>query len=156
MKSLCPYCEKPENIKIVKTREDYEIKGVTVAVVSEKSVCLKCTRNFATDVQMERTLRAGYAAYRKKADIVTPEEIVRIREKYGASQKVMARILDLGELTINSYEQGALVSKSISNLIRLVENPVNFTLLFDRKRDELSRTQIRRIEGALERQKVTM
>ncbi|RPJ05791.1 MAG: hypothetical protein EHM28_11385 [Spirochaetaceae bacterium] len=156
MKAICPYCEKPANLKMVKSREEYEIKGMKVTVNVEKFVCMACKRDFATKEQMEKATIAGYAAYRKKVDIISPKEIIHIREKYGTSQKVMAKILDLGELTINSYEQGALVSKSISNLIRLMENPHNFIILFNKKRHELSHTQIRRIESALRDQKVTV
>jgi len=156
MNAMCPHCEKITDIDIFNAPEEYEIKGVKVTINAEHSLCHECGQEFATHEQMEKASRTGLDAYRKIADIITPAEILRIREKYGASQKVMAKILDLGELTINSYEQGALVSKSISNLIRLMDSPENFTDLFNKKRADLSRTQLRRIETALEHQRISL
>jgi putative zinc finger/helix-turn-helix YgiT family protein len=155
MNAVCPYCEKTTNIHIKSVREIYEIKGVKIPIKSKHSECGECGRDFATKEQMQEATLSGHAAYRRAADIVSPEEIIRMREKYGASQKAFAKILDLGELTVNSYEQGALVSKSISNLIRFMENTDNFMVLFNKKRPELSAMQIRRIDTALEHQKIS-
>ncbi len=156
MNAVCPYCEKSTEINPVTMKETHKIKGLSVTIPVEHSVCAECGRDFATKEQMERATKAGYDAYREAEGIVSPEEIIRIREKYSASQKVFAKILDLGDLTINSYEQGALVSKSISNLIRFMENPDNFTELLNKKRNEFSKTQIQRIEKALESREVSM
>ncbi|MBN1523596.1 MAG: DUF4065 domain-containing protein [Spirochaetales bacterium] len=149
MKAMCPYCEKTTEIKIKKAKEEYDVKGVKVPVNAEYSECTVCGNTFATAQQMDKSVQQGFDNYRNKEDIVSPAEIISIREKYNASQKVFAKILDLGELTINTYEQGALVSKSISNLIRLMDDPQNFRELFEKNIKQLSDNQINKIQTAL-------
>ncbi len=152
MKSVCPNCEKTTEIKIETKNEIFKIKGKDIPILSEFSVCNECHEEFATADQMEGTLNAGYNQYRKEENIITPQEIIDIRQKYGASQKAFAKILDLGELTINSFEQGSLPSKSVSNLIRLIHKPENFTELFDKNKNKLSSRQIKKIEYGLSEQ----
>jgi putative zinc finger/helix-turn-helix YgiT family protein len=123
---------------------------------AEYSVCTVCGKDFATMDQMDITLTNGYNLYRKLENIISPSEIIAIREKYDASQKAFAKILDLGELTINSYEQGSLPSKSVSNLILLMDKPENFTELFEKNKHKLSLFQIKKIENSLSEQSVPL
>lgn len=87
--------------------------------------------------------------YREKNDIITPEEIVALRKKYNISQKAFGRVLDIGDLTINSYEQGALPSGAHNSLLRLCEVEENFRLLFNRNKRKLSERQIRKVKEVL-------
>lgn len=129
--------------------EDFAIRGEKLTIEAERSVCTVCGSEFATAEQMQKALADGYARYRKANEIVAPEEIVRIRRKYGTSQKTFAKILDLGELTINAYEQGSLPTKANSNLIRLMDDPSIFLKLFRQNRKKLSPVQLRRIEATI-------
>lgn len=154
MQSVCPICEKLREINIVKKNETSTIRGQTVTAEAEYSICNSCGQEFATADQMERTLRNAYNEYRKIENILFPKEIIVIRKKYGASQKAFAKILDLGELTINSYEQGSLPVKSVSNLIKLMNHPENFGELYEKNKHKLSSHQRRKIESILSGQKV--
>jgi len=146
MKAVCPYCEKLTEVRVATAQDDYTIRGQKIAVAAERSICTTCGNEFATAEQMRKALLDGYAKYRTLNDIVAPGEIVRIRAKYGISQKTFAKILDLGELTINSYEQGSLPSKANSNLIRLMDDPINFLKMFRENRRKLSARQVCKIE----------
>ena len=70
----------------------------------------KITRNLAFDV------------YKKKHGLLTTQEIINIRKKRGWSQEKMAKFLDIGLKDIARYENGAVQTKAIDNMIRLVDN----------------------------------
>ncbi len=54
---------------------------------------------------------------------LAPEDIKRIRGKYGLSQQAFARLLGLGEASVVRYENGQKPSKANANLIRAAEDP---------------------------------
>ena len=85
MKSTCPYCEEFCEIEIVKKMEKNIIHGIEIESEAEFSLCTVCGKDFATMDQMGFTLTNGYNEYRKLENIIFPEEIISIREKYGAS-----------------------------------------------------------------------
>jgi putative zinc finger/helix-turn-helix YgiT family protein len=152
MKSTCPYCEEFRAIEIVKKMEKNIIHGIEIESEAEFSLCTVCGKDFATMDQMDFTLTNGYNEYRKLENIIFPEEIISIREKYGASQKTFAKILDLKELAFKCYEQGTLTSKAVNDLIRLMELPEKFTEMFEKNKYKLSSSQIKRIENTLTKQ----
>lgn len=149
MNTFCPNCEKETEVFLENRNEEYQIRGKPILVKSQFYRCSVCGEEFATSKQMDAAVREGYRKYRGQEGIIFPEEIIEIRKKYNISQKAFAKILDLGELTINSFEQGSLPSKSVSNLIKLMEKPVNFTELFEKNRDRLTALQVRKIESSL-------
>jgi putative zinc finger/helix-turn-helix YgiT family protein len=156
MQRICPICEDWHEIKIVKKSEKSNIRGRTIKADSVFSVCTHCGNEFLSPGQMDTTLTNAYNEYRKLENVIFPDEIVSIRKKYGASQKVFAKILDLGELAINSFEQSSLPSKSVSNLIKLMDKPANFSRLFHKNKNRLSPHQIRKIESCLVKQSVPL
>ncbi len=148
---FCPICEQDRAIRTVTRIEETVVKGIGVQAEAEFSMCSFCNEEFATADQMDRSLANAYSAYRKEVDLVSPEEIVGIRKKYNVSQKAFAKMLDLGDLTINGYEQGSLPSRSVSNLIRLAKDAKNFATLFEKNKHRLTPPQLRKIEGKLGR-----
>ena len=156
MLGLCPNCEKDCEITFHSHVEESTIRGEKIPVTVEYYTCNECGEEFTNPGQLDKSLEEGYNKYRKIADILFPSDIVAIRKKYGASQKVFAKILDLGELAINSLEQGSLPPKSLSNLIKLMDKPANFSRLFHKNKNRLSPHQIRRIESCLVKQSVPL
>ena len=124
MQTACPGCEAIRDVSVVRRDEEYSIKGEEVTVRAKFFRCETCGSEFATPEQLDQALGAAYRIYRESQGILSPEDIVRIRKKYSASQKAFARILGLGELSVNGFEQGALLSKSLSgrSTFGLLEN----------------------------------
>ena len=149
MKGICPICEDFRDIEVISKSEITKVKGIEVETFAHYSICTDCNNEFYTSEQMDETLTNAFNEYRKIENIIFPGDIINIREKYGVSQKAFAKILDLGELTINSFEQGSLPSKSISNLIKFMEKKDNFIDLFQRNRHKLTKLQITKIEYKL-------
>ena len=68
-----------------------------------------------------------YELYREKANIIKPQDIVDLREKYDISQRELTSILGFGKMTINRYERGGVPTKSQSDYIKLlIENDDKF------------------------------
>jgi putative zinc finger/helix-turn-helix YgiT family protein len=145
----CPHCEAMRDIRIVNERETMRIRGEDVEFDSVYSVCETCGKDFATGEQMDADLSAARAVYRARLGIIGPEEIVALRAKYDISQKAFAKILDIGDLTINSYEQGVLPSGAHNSLLRLAEEPANFRRLYESNKAKLSDRQRAKVERAL-------
>ena len=80
---------------------------------------------------------------------VSPEKIIAIRESYNASQKAFGLILGMGELTINSYEQGKSIPMSSNRLLlHLSENPLIFFEMYERNKNKIGAIQRERIESS--------
>ena len=77
---------------------------------------------------------------------LTPDDIKRIRGKYGLSQQGFARLLGLGEASIVRYENGQAPSKANANLIRAADNPAFMLDCLKRDGDLLSQEQRGRTE----------
>lgn len=147
----CPHCEAMRNVKIIREMETVKIRGEDVAYEAEYSLCETCGKDFATMPQMDYCLNASRAVYRERHGIIGPAEIVELRRRYDASQKAFAKILDIGDLTINSYEQGALPSGAHNSLLKLAAIPENFRRLFEANKAALSDRQRAKIGRTLER-----
>ena len=79
--------------------------------------CSNCHEIFDSAQMMDQNLLAAREAYELLESSVSPEKIILIRESYNASQKAFGLILGMGELTINSYEQGKSIPMSSNRLL---------------------------------------
>lgn len=77
---------------------------------------------------------------------LTPQDIKRIREKYGLTQQGFARLLGLGDASVVRYENGQTPSKANANLIRAAENPEFVADCLKRDGDLLSASQREKTE----------
>ncbi len=156
IEGVCPYCEAVRNIRIEHKKEFAKVRKEQVEIDSVFSVCSSCGKSFVTLPQMEENLKKARSAYRQIHEIISPEEIIAIRTKYNVSQKALAKILDIGELTINEYEQGILPSGAHNSLLQLVKKTENFISLFEKNKYRLSERQIKKVETALARLQTEM
>lgn len=148
-KAVCPVCEEMKLVEIGEKEETTTIKGQEITAYVENLKCTECGEEFVTSDQMERNTERFRRVYRRKKDIISPQKIRSLRKEYGVSQKTLARILDFGELTINSYEQGSIPSGAHNNLLKLIQDPENFKRLLEERRDRLSNTQLKKINAYL-------
>ncbi|MEI6386452.1 MAG: type II TA system antitoxin MqsA family protein, partial [Spirochaetota bacterium] len=145
----CPSCGQVTPVEPTSKTEEIVVRGDNIEVLVEGQRCTICGENFSDANEMDRTLTRAYEAYRKRHSLPAPSDIRELRERYGASQKAFGLILGFGELTINSYEQGALPADANVNLLRLVENPLDFKRLFAARKELIGPTQRKRIESAI-------
>ena len=127
MKVYCPYCKKEVEYKIEK-RELKEFRGIKINTYEEVAICKECNKDlYINEIENENNERI-YDIYRKKANIIKPQDIIKLREKYGISQRELTSILGFGKMTINRYERGGIPTKYQSDYIKLlIENEEEFT-----------------------------
>ena len=100
IKMECPLCDKvheiEERTRIVKTI----IKGEEVSYEETYYLCNNCDEDeneFVTGKMENDNLLNARNAYRKAHGLLTSDEIVAVREKYGLSQVDLAKLLGWGE-----------------------------------------------------------
>lgn len=119
MKHYCPYCNSEQEYYIEK-RIFEKYKGVEVNVEENVPICKKCKNELIINDIEDKNLKRIYNKYRKIKNIITPNEIKALRNKYDISQRELTAILDFGKMTINRYENGSLPSKSHSDYLKLI------------------------------------
>jgi putative zinc finger/helix-turn-helix YgiT family protein len=149
IRDACPHCDAMRDIEVVRERETMKIRGEDVEFESEFMVCKTCGKDYADGIQMDTDLETARSVYRERHGIIGPEELVALRKRYDVSQKSFAKILDIGDLTINSYEQGVLPSGAHNSLLKLASVPENFRRLYEANKGNLSDRQRAKIERAL-------
>jgi len=111
---------------LVKERRSMEFRKETFEIVFQYYKCEDSEEQFTTTLLDEVNLNQVYNQYRDKFNIPFPDEILRIREKYGVSASRMAAILGFGTNSYRQYESGEMPSISNAKLIQLADNPENF------------------------------
>ena len=126
MRVYCPYCKKEVEYKN-KKRDLKEFRGIEVNTFENVAICNECNQDlYVNEIEDENNERI-YQIYREKANIIKPEDIIKLREKYDISQRELTSILGFGKMTINRYERGGLPTKSQSDYIKLlIENDDKF------------------------------
>ena len=126
MRVYCPYCKKEVEYKIEK-KDLKEFRGIEVNTFENIAICNECNQDlYVNEIEDENNERI-YQIYREKANIIKPEDIIKLREKYDISQRELTAILGFGKMTINRYERGGLPTKSQSDYIKLlIENDDKF------------------------------
>ena len=126
MRVYCPYCKKEVEYKIEK-KDLKEFRGIEVNTFENIAICNECNQDlYVNEIEDENNERI-YQIYREKANIIKPEDIIKLREKYDISQRELTSILGFGKMTINRYERGGLPTKSQSDYNKLlIENDDKF------------------------------
>ena len=89
-------------------------------------VCEDTKEEFTTSELDEININQVYNQYRDKFGLPFPDQIKRIREKYGVSAIKMSEILGLGANSYRLYEQGEVPSVGNGRLILNAEEPEIF------------------------------
>lgn len=119
MKCYCPICQSEQEYYIVK-KIIKEFKGVVINIEEQVPICKKCENELIVNSIEDDNLNKIYNKYRKIKNIISPTEIINLRNKYNISQRELTSILGLGKMTINRYENGALPSKPQSDYLKLI------------------------------------
>ena len=128
-KEYIGYCPEEGDFlpgNIAEESKDHIVCGVQVKATTYHLVCKKCGAYLSSDIIEKENDINVYNAYKKKVGLLTTDEIKQIRTKRGWSQRTLARFLGIGEKDITRYENGAVQTKSIDRMIRLVDDDLAF------------------------------
>lgn len=148
-KWVCLNCLEEHEMEPIYENEEYTIKGKKVVITALKAKCPCCGEYMENDNAAACNLEAAYNTYRREEKLLYPDDIKKIRQKYGVTQVGFSRILGFGDKTIARYENGSLQDVAPNNLILLVKNTDNFIKLWKIRKSKLDPKDNASIEKAL-------
>ena len=115
-----------KEMKLAKENRSIAFRKESFEVVFHYYHCEDSGEQFTNTELDELNMNQVYNQYRDLFNIPFPDEISRIREKYGAPAGKMSEILGFGVNGYRQYEAGEMPSVSNAKLIQLADNPTNF------------------------------
>lgn len=134
-----------EETKVITKNETLLVRGEDIEIESQIRVCVNCGNEIVDEELENDNLKRAYADYRKKFDVIEPEKIREIREKYGISQRSLGKILGWGEITIHRYETGAVPDLTHNKILKLIEDPEIIKTFVVNSQDKLPKATYARI-----------
>ena len=125
MKGICPNCEKETELELVRAKEVVEVRGEPIEVDVEFFKCTECGADFE-NTRGPDSLATAYRVYRRRHDMLQPEQIRDWRKQYGLTQKELGRLLGWGGVTLSRYENGALHVEAHEKILRLAMESTEF------------------------------
>ena len=125
MMEYCDACGKEVEAKIISRQEIYNVSREDNTVEAQVLVCAECGEELFCEELDSATLVNAYNEYRRKHKLLLPDEIKKIREQYGLSQRSFAKLLNWGDKTICRYENGSVQDKAHNSLLLFLREPEN-------------------------------
>ena len=140
IKKFSTYCVECDN-EVVATIEhrsmSMRIRGQETNYDAAVAICPSCGSVIADSRIEGKNLAAAYTAYRSANNLLQPEEIKEIRNRYGLSLRDFSRFLGFGEQTVSRYETGALQDEAHDGMMRLASSHDGAAQLLAIRRDQL-------------------
>lgn len=141
----CPLCDTTHEIEERKRTIMTIIKGDEVTYEERFYFCANVDEEeseFENGALVNENLLNARNAYRVKHNLLTSDEIVKIRESYGLSQVDLARLLGWGEATISRYESKAIQDESYDMMLRMIyDNPLNALDFLNKNSDKFTESK---------------
>ncbi len=115
-----------KEMKLTKERRSMDFRKETFGIVFHYYKCEDSEEQFTTTSMDEVNMNQVYNQHRDRFNIPFPDEIIRIREKYGLSAVKMSEILGFGVNSYRQYEAGEMPSIANAKLIQMVDDPKFF------------------------------
>lgn len=151
MMDYCEVCGREVETKIITRKEVLNVCGEDIEVDALVMVCAECGEELFNEELDSATLINAYNEYRRRHKLLLPEEIRRIREQYGLSQRSFAKLLNWGDKTIRRYENGAVQDRAHNSLLLFLREPENMRTYLTENEVALDEKQINRLLEAVEK-----
>jgi len=137
MNNICPICEKETKIEIIKEESFIRVREDNVPTLVEFSKCDECGETFE-NTRGHDALDLAYREYRRRHEMLQPEDIRDWRKKFGLTQKTLSALLGWGEATLSRYENGALQDEAHEKMLRMAMEPHNLLNLIRKSTNVIS------------------
>lgn len=145
MMDYCEVCGREVETKIINRKEVFNVCGEDIEVDAQMMVCAECGEELFNEELDSVTLINAYNEYKRRHKLLLPEEIRRIREQYGLSQRSFAKLLNWGDKTIRRYENGAVQDRAHNSLLLFLREPENMRTYLMENEVALDEKQINRL-----------
>ena len=137
-----PYTLKKEVYKKIIRDKEYEF-------IVENAYCIECGARVHVDGLGDQRAKDIDEQYRRYENIVTMDEIEKIKNLYDIGSGPLSLALGFGEVTIKRYSLGVVPSKEYSDIIRkALESPTYFKSMLDKNKDKLNSTAYKKAKAA--------
>lgn len=140
-------------MKLIRERRSMDFRKETFEIVFHYYKCEDSGEQFTTTTLDEVNINQVYNQYRNRFNIPFPDEIIKIREKYGLPAARMSEVLGLGVNSYRQYEAGEIPSIANGKLIQMAEDPrffINMVELCATLDDKLKTRYIQKAQALLE------
>lgn len=135
---FCPECLELTVCSPIEIKKEFEVKDEKIKIKACYFICQQCKEIIPDPKLDEENFQRIYTEYRRRKNLLQPAEIVALRNKYGLSQRQLAKILGWSHATLSRYETGALQSASHNNELILLQDPRNMLMIVERSSGNLS------------------
>ena len=154
MMEYCDVCGKEVETKIITRQETFKVCGEDITIDAQVLVCAECGEELFCEELDSATLVNAYNEYRRKHKLLLPDEIKKIREQYGLSQRSFEKLLSWGDKTICRYENGSIQGKAHNSLLLFLREPENMRtylteneIAFDERQKTKLLNTIKKLDG---------
>ncbi|RDV81777.1 type II TA system antitoxin MqsA family protein [Ammonifex thiophilus] len=153
----CPKCDAERELMVKTIEQTFPVRGEPVTVECEVAFCRECGEEVFDRELDFANLERAYAEYRRRKGLPTPQEIVSLRERYGLSQRALAKLLGWSPATVYRYEKGAVPTPGHGEVLKMLADPAEMAKLLERRGDKLSPREFarvkKRVKDLLERER---
>ena len=125
-KFTCDICGQQDNFEVINVEEQVDIKGISFESEHIYYRCVHCKEEYEPFDNFDINYYTDYKKYRELTGLLQSDEIKRIREAYGISQRTFAKLLSISHATLSNIEKGSLQSPQHDILLRLASDPYSF------------------------------
>jgi HTH-type transcriptional regulator/antitoxin MqsA len=120
---ICSICGGPATL--FEEPQTMNMGGRTVTYLDQFYRCAQCGETLYLGEMAGESFRRAAATIRAEDGLLTPDEIVGLRKKYGLTQAQLERLIGAGEKTVVRWERGSVAqNKTADTLLRvLLEHP---------------------------------
>ncbi|MGG0667730.1 type II TA system antitoxin MqsA family protein [Lederbergia citrisecunda] len=137
-----PYVVKEEKFILTVRNEKFLIEGKRIYCSIDNEEL------FHAEFDSENQEKA-FNLYREKYNIVYPEDIKKVRERYRLTQREYSYLLGFGEITLSRYERGSLPTIAQNNMIKASFDPVKFYEMLPDEHVKISNERLEEIKERL-------
>ncbi|MCM1156283.1 MAG: DUF4065 domain-containing protein [Roseburia sp.] len=138
-KKLCECCMEVHDVQRVLIKENNVFKSVSIDYEAEYFYCGRADEIYADEEMIKVNDIAMKNAYRRTCGLLTTDEIIAIRRKYGIGQSDLCLLLGWGGKTITRYEGHQVQDNAHDTILRkLADDPEWFLTLLKSVKDSLS------------------
>lgn len=144
-KRLCTCCMETHEVKTIMVKDNITFKGRAVRFDAEYLYCDVADELYVDDSQMQENDKRMKNAYRKSEGLLSSDEIVEVRKKYGVSQVDLCSLLGWGGKTITRYEGHQVQDKAHDAILKKIDSdPDWFIFLLNESKGALSEENFKR------------
>ncbi len=137
-KVFCEECRKDVDFIVYDKQMTGVIKGETYEYLGKVAYCADCELEIYVDEVNDFNLSALYSEYRKRNNIISLDEILKICSMYNIGKRPLSLLLGWGEQTFSRYCDGDVPTKQYSDILKKIyEEPLFYKQILEENKNNI-------------------